>query len=256
MRARANTDSVVHRLLAFFRVVLVALWTVLWITLALMIHLVTQSHGMPLALAHRVWAPGVLRMIGARLEIKGVAELDFSRPYLFVANHTSLLDIPVLFASLPVPLRFLAKEELRRIPLVGHFIVAMGMVFIDRGQSAAARQSIDRMAAALAEGVSLVAFPEGTRSRDGELRAFKTGAFVAAIKSGVPVVPIHIDGASAILPAESLSIRPGPLGVAVGPPIPSQHRSLEDRRQFADLVRSRMVELDSGPESQVRRRLP
>lgn len=233
------------RLLSLLRVALVALWTGFWTTLALLIHLVTRSHKTPLVLAHRIWAPGALRMMGARLEIEGTADFDFSKSYLFVANHTSQLDIPVLYASMPIPLRFLAKEELRRIPLVSHFITAMGMVFIDRGQTAAARQSIDRLAASLAAGMSLMAFPEGTRSCDGELREFKTGAFVAAIKSGVPVVPVHIRGAAAILPANSLEIHPGRVRVVVGQPISSANLSLEDRRQFADLARSRMVELGS-----------
>jgi len=233
------------RLLSLLRVALVALWTGFWTTLALLIHLVTRSHKTPLALAHRIWAPGALRMMGARLEIEGIADFDFSKSYLFVANHTSQLDIPVLFASLPIPLRFLAKEELRRVPLVGHFIRAMGMVFVDRGQSEAARRSIDRLAASLAAGMSLMVFPEGTRSRDGELGEFKTGAFVAAINSGVPVVPIHIQGAAAILPAKTLEVHPGRVRVAVGQPISSQKLSLENRREFAEFVRSRMVELAS-----------
>ena len=236
----------ISRLLSLLRVVLVALWTGFWTSLALLIHLVTRSHRVPLALARRIWAPPTLRLMGAHLEIDGVAELDFSRSYLFVANHTSQLDIPVLFATLPIPLRFLAKQELRRIPLVGHFIRAMGMVFIDRGRSQAARQSIDRLASSLENGMSLMAFPEGTRSRDGELREFKTGAFVAAIKSGVPVVPIHIRGAAAILPAGTLEIHPGRVRVAVGRPISSQELSLEDRRRFADHVRSAMAELGTS----------
>jgi len=235
----------VVRLLSLLRVIMVVLWTVSWTTLALLIHLVTRSHDAPLAMAHRIWAPGALRIMGARLEIAGTTEFDFSKSYLFVANHTSQLDIPVLFASLPIPMRFLAKEELRRIPLVGHFIRAMGMVFVDRGQSEAARQSIDRLADSLAAGMSLMAFPEGTRSRDGELGKFKTGPFVAAINSGVPVVPIHIRGAAAILPAKTLEVHPGRVRVAVGRPITSQKLSLENRREFAELVRSRMVELGS-----------
>ena len=91
-----------------------------------------------------------------------------------------------------------------------------------------------------------MAWGEGTRSRDGELREFKTGAFVAAIKSGVPVVPIYIRGAAAILPAGTLEIHPGRVRVAVGRPISSQELSLEDRRRFADHVRSAMAELGTS----------
>jgi len=228
------------------RVGLALIWTVFWTTLALIVHLVTRSHDLPLALAHRPWAPGALRLMGTRLEVRGATEVDFSQPYLFVANHTSQLDIPVLFAALPIPLRFLAKEELRRIPLVSQFITAMGMVFVDRSDNEAARRSIERLAESLAGGMGLMAFPEGTRSRDGGLRKFKTGAFVAAIKAGVPVVPVYIDGAAAVLPARSLEVNPGRVVVTVGKPVPSQHLSLEDRRQLADLVRSRMLELSTA----------
>ena len=225
------------------RVALVALWTIFWTVLALLIHLVTRKHEVPLTLAHRIWAPGALGLVGAKLDVAGLARLDRGHPYLFVANHTSQLDIPVLFASVPVLLRFLAKEELRRIPLVSQFISAMGMIFINRGRSEAARKSIDRMAASLGEGMSLIAFPEGTRSRDGELQSFKTGAFVAAIKSGVAVVPILIEGAAADLPAGTLAIHPGRVRVIAGRPVSTQGLSMDDRRQLADLVRTRMLEL-------------
>lgn len=246
MRDSSPSVSALSRSLSLVRIAALALWTAFWTALALVIHLVTRSYDLPLALAHRVWAPGTLRILGADLEITGLDELDFSRSYLFVANHASLLDIPVLFAALPIPLRFLAKEELRKIPLIGHFIKAMGMIFVDRGQSEAARQSIDRLASSLSEGMCLMAFPEGTRSRDGELARFKTGALVAAIKSGVPVVPIRIDGAAAILPAGTLALHPGRVRVAAGEPVVTDGLTLEDRRQLADLVRSRMLDLGAA----------
>lgn len=230
-------------LVSWLRILLVALWTVFWTVLALAVHVVTRGHRVPLALAHRIWAPGALWMLGARLEVEGLPTLDLSQSYLFVANHTSQLDIPVLFAALPIPLRFLAKQELRRVPLVGHFIAAMGMVFIDRGQSEAARRSIEDLAASLAAGMSLMAFPEGTRSRDGQLQPFKTGAFVAAIKAGVPVVPLYIHGAAKVLPAKTMRVRPGCVDLTVGKPVPSQGLDLEDRRELADRVWEQMLQL-------------
>jgi 1-acyl-sn-glycerol-3-phosphate acyltransferase len=243
MNDRTERVTRIRRLISLVRVGVVALWTILWTALALTIHLLTRNHDIPLAIADRLWAPSTLRMMGARLEVRGVDELDFERSYLFVANHTSQLDIPVLFAALPIPLRFLAKEELRKVPLVGRFISAMGMVYVARGQSEASRQSIDRLASSLAEGMCLMAFPEGTRSHDGALGEFKTGAFVAAIKSGVPVVPIYISGAAQILPAGTLVTHSGRVTVVAGEPIPTQPFTLDDRRRLADLVRSKMVEL-------------
>lgn len=247
----AAIGAIIARVSAIGRIALVTLWTFFWTAAALLIYLFGRRYQIPLALARRVWAPGVLGILGARLKTEGVEGLDFTKSYLLVANHTSQLDIPVLFAALPIPLRFLAKEELRRIPLVGQFISAMGMIFIDRGRSEAARGSIERLAESLQAGYCLMAFPEGTRSRDGQLREFKTGAFVAAIKSGVPVVPIYIEGAAAVLPAGTLVVRPGTVRVRVGEPLPSAHLTLKDRRSFAGLVHSRMRELQSAADSEM-----
>ena len=228
MVTEVHSGSVWSRSVSLLRVGMVGMWTVFWTMVALIIHLLSRRHAIPLAMASR-----------------GRARVEFSDSYLFVANHTSQLDIPVLFAALPIPLRFLAKVELRRIPLVGRFISAMGMVFVDRRDGEAARRSIDELASSLANGMSLMAFPEGTRSRGGELRPFKTGAFVAAIKSGAPVVPVYIEGASSILPADSLRVSPGRVIVTLGTPIPSRHLGMENRRELADLVRSKMMELGS-----------
>ena len=240
---RLSGSSMLLRFTSAIRVLLVGLWTGICLLVALPVYWLTRRHSVPLALAREVWAPVTLWLIGADLEVAGLEVLDLSQSYLFVANHSSQADVPVVFAALDTPLRFLAKEELRRIPMVGTFIGAMGMVFIDRDSSESARQSIDQLAQALGGGMSLMAFPEGTRSPDGTIQPFKTGAFVAAIKAGVPVVPVLIRGAAEVLPANSLIFRPGPIRVVVGRPLPSAGLSLDDRRTHADQVRSELLGL-------------
>ncbi len=232
-----------ERVVSGVRVLLVAVWTGLCLVVALPIYWLTRRHSLPLAMARYLWAPMTLKMIGAELQVEGVDTLDLSQSYLFVANHSSQADIPVVFAALDTPLRFLAKEELRRVPMVGTFISAMGMVFVDRARSEAARESIEQLARSLEGGMSLMAFPEGTRSPDGSVQPFKTGAFVAAIKAGVPVVPILIQGAAEVLPANSIIIRPGTIRVQVGSPLSSDSLEVADRRQFADRVRSELLAL-------------
>jgi 1-acyl-sn-glycerol-3-phosphate acyltransferase len=214
--------------------VLVFVWTAFWVCIALLIRLLSRRSRVPLALARRVWAPSVLRAIGSRVQIVESAPLDYRRPHLFVANHQSFVDIPVLFAALPTELRFLAKRELRRIPIVSWYISAMGMVFIDRQDSEASRESVEDMAEVLKDGSSMVSFPEGTRSRTGEVQSFKTGSFVAAIKSGVPVVPVAIAGSAQALPPDRFTLRPASIQVKVGSPIPTHGMSLNDRRHLAD----------------------
>ncbi len=119
------------------------LWTAVGIPIALAVALVARRPAPALWIARRVWAPGLVWGAGARLRVSGAERLDLSRPALFVANHQSWIDIPALFMALPVPLRFLAKRELAGVPLLGAYIRAMGMVFIDRDNARRARASVD-----------------------------------------------------------------------------------------------------------------
>lgn len=227
----------------FLQLVVLVVWTAGLIVVAFLIYLFTGSRRRSLAVAKRIWAPSVLGLLGARLEVQGLDRFDFSQAHLVVANHESLVDIPVLFAALPTRLRFLTKEELKKIPLLGWYATAMGMVYIDRHDAERAARSIDRVAELLDESESLVAFPEGTRSRTGEVQPFKTGAFVAAIKAGVPVIPVAISGAARVLPPDGLRFRPGEIRVSIGNPISTKSSGLEERRRLADEVRREIVEL-------------
>ncbi|MGH7336326.1 MAG: lysophospholipid acyltransferase family protein, partial [Myxococcota bacterium] len=159
------------------------LWSAFWITLALVVRLLFGVRP-ALAMARTIWAPGLLAGAFSSLRVRGLEAVDLGRPYLVVANHASFIDVPVLFRAFPIPLRFLAKRELGRVPLLGSYIRAMGMVFVDRGALHEMRGSVLRAADALAAGDALVSFPEGTRSRDGRLGRFKSGGFAAALESG------------------------------------------------------------------------
>ena len=103
-----------------------------WISLALVLLLVTRSRRLPLAMARTIWAPGLLAISMSRVEVLGRERVDFSRPHILVANHRSQIDICALFVAAPVPLHFIVKEELRRVPFLGWYIAAMGMIFVDR----------------------------------------------------------------------------------------------------------------------------
>ena len=119
----------------------------------------------------------------------------------------------------------------------------MGMVFIDRADSEASRVSVDQMSELLEEGSCMASYPEGTRSRTGELLPFKTGSFVAAIKAGVPVVPVSISGSERVLPPDGFAPRPGLIRVAIGEPIPTVSLDLDDRRRLADEARRQIAEM-------------
>lgn len=170
-------------------------------------------------MAHR-WARALLFFCSVRVEIRGREHLDLSRPRLYMTNHRSHFDTPVIMGSFPVPLCFVAKKELRRIPLMGGGMAAVGMIFLDRGDSDQARASLEAAAGRIRGGRNVLMFPEGTRSNDGvTLGPFKKGAFHLALKAGVPIQPVAVTGSERVLPKHSLSVRPGPVVLHIGPPV-------------------------------------
>lgn len=198
------------------------LWGAFWISVALLATLLSLgSRRISLWLARRVWAPGQLAIAGGRLSAVGGEALAGLGGALVVANHGSLLDIPALFAAFPRPLHFVAKRELARVPFLGWYIRAMGMVFVERGGRRSALASVSQVAGILASGGLVVTFPAGTRGEDGARLGFKSGAFEAAIAASAPVLPVALRGSSAILAARGFLVRPGPIRVAIGSPISS-----------------------------------
>lgn len=209
------------------------LWSAGCITLALLVRLLTGNERIPLRMAAWLWAPGLIRGAGARLEVSGLENVDFSKPHMLVANHQSMIEICALFVAVPVPLRFMLKASLGRVPFLGWYTRAMGMILLQRGRSAAVRAQLEHAAGLLRAGHCLAAFPEGTRSRDGSVRVFKTGAFQAAIEAGVPILPVAIEGSGRVMPPGGFSIRPGTIRLAFGRPIVTDGIGAADRRALA-----------------------
>ncbi len=180
--------------------------------------------------ALRAWCKFFLWMAGARVRVIG-EKLDPARSYVFVSNHTSHLDAPALIAHLGRPLRFIAKKELSYIPFFGTAASRMGHVFIDRKNSRAAANAIARrLQRGFTEGVGLLFFAEGTRATSDSLLPFKKGAAVAALETGLDVVPIAVAGARSVLPPKGLALfTPGPIVLAVGKPIAIANFNYEKR---------------------------
>lgn len=213
--------------------VLTILWSAVWITLTLGIQLLTRSRRIPLWMARRIWGPGLVALAGARVVVHGRERLDLARPVFLVANHQSWLDVPVLFQVFPAPVLFLAKQELAAVPFLAWYIRAMGMVFVERSARRKSVASVDLAAELLRGGNHLISFPEGTRSRDGVLQPFKSGAFGAAIAAGAPVLPVAIRGAGKVLPAGGFHVRPGRIEVEFGPVLPTTGLTQHNRHELA-----------------------
>jgi 1-acyl-sn-glycerol-3-phosphate acyltransferase len=226
-----------------------ALWLVVWTGIlflpAVFFGLVQPSKKIALAMARVLWAPALLAAGPARLRVEGLENVDFSKPHIFVSNHQSMLDIAVMFQALPVNLRYILKAELKKVPLIGWYSWAMGMVFVDRRDTVRAKASLARAGELIRGGASIIAFPEGTRSRDGgQILPFKKGVFVTALHAGVPVVPVSVEGAQKVLPSDGFRVRPGEVRVKVGKPIPTQGMTLEDREALLRQVRDAVIDLN------------
>jgi 1-acyl-sn-glycerol-3-phosphate acyltransferase len=188
-----------------------------------------------------IWSKSIVWAAGAKIELHGLDKIDFSKSYVFAGNHQSHIDVVSVFSILPLTVRYIAKKELFRIPIFGWAMAASGTIQVDRSNREKAIKSIEQAGESIRNGVSVILFPEGTRSDDGEIHAFKKGAFVLATKSGVPVVPISISGTRKILEKHSLKLKPGTVKIVISDPIESSNYKLEEREKFANDVRQVII---------------
>jgi len=167
----------------------------------------------------RFWARTALAICRVRVRVQGLENLDLNRSYVYVSNHASMFDIPAILASVPDQIRIVYKKELEIIPFFGWGLKWGHYIGIDRGRSSRALKSIEEAIAKIRNGQSLLLYAEGTRTLDGRLQPFKRGAFTIAVRSGVPVVPLTVNGSFRILPKRSIIIQPGDVDVVLGKPI-------------------------------------
>ncbi len=202
-----------------------------------------DPHGKHVYSVTRFWSWMLLAMGGIRVKVGGLARLDASRQYLFMANHQSNVDIPILVKSLPAfQLRWIAKRELLWVPFFGWAMWAGKHITVDRADTAGARKSLLKARERIANGISVVVFPEGTRSSDGRLRPFKRGGFLLAAQARVPIVPVTIRGSGKILCKGDWRVRPGNVEVHIGDPIMTTDYRPGSLRQLAIQVQRIVAE--------------
>lgn len=168
----------------------------------------------------RRWSRATLWGAGVRVRSEGGAALDPDQPYLFVANHQNSFDIPVLYLALAHTFGFVAKAELRQLPILGRAIRGSLCVFLDRSHPRKSLESLQAAGERIRGGVSVLVFPEGQRSYGPTLAAFKRGAFLLAAEAGVPLVPVTVVDGYRVLDEPRRAARPGVVHVVVGEPIP------------------------------------
>lgn len=199
----------------------------------------------------RDWSRQILAAAGTPVVVTGLERVPRDTPVVYASNHSSMFDIWALSAILPGSTRFLAKQELARVVLVGPAMIAAGHIMIDREHRKRAFAAYERAAATIHRGFSAIVFPEGTRSRTGELLPFKNAPFGLAIAAQVPLVPVYVHNTFQILPKGAVLLRPRPIRVLVGEPIPTAGLTPADREALRERTRAAMLALkarvDAGP---------
>ena len=197
----------------------------------------------------RVWAWCVLLTSGVLIRRRFETPLARRDSYVFMSNHESLYDIPALLVTLPGQTRFLAKRSLFRLPIFGWGLKAGGFITIDRENLESARDSFSDAVARLRQGVSVLVYPEGTRSATGDLLPFKRGGFLLALKSGLPIVPVGVVGSRRVRAKGSYAIHPGRIHVVYGSPIETHGFGVSRRSELMERVRAEILRLSGRGEA-------
>jgi 1-acyl-sn-glycerol-3-phosphate acyltransferase len=199
-------------------------------------------------LLHSYWTR-IFKSGNARVLRRGAHHFEAGQPYVVMTNHSSLLDIPALMAAIPGSMRMVMKEEIKRVPLWGHALVASGFIPVDRKNREKAIAQLQRAKEMLNKGVSVWISPEGTRARDGKLAPFKKGGFHIAMDLGIPIIPGWIEGAQEIIRPDQFGVVPdGQVRITFGKPIATAGRSKEDLEALMTEVRTALVALSGKPD--------
>jgi len=200
----------------------------------------------------RLWARWIIWASGSTVQLYGLEHIAPGRPQIITANHVSWFDVLAFAAYIPKRYRFIAKQELKRIPLWGRAWQAIGHIAIDRSDTQSAIESLDRAALLVrADNSCIIIFPEGTRSNSDEMLPFKKGAFVLALHTGLELVPTGVSGTRAIMPKHSWRVSPGRIIVRFGRPVTTTEYGEDDRDSIMARVRNEIDELRRTPPPQI-----
>jgi 1-acyl-sn-glycerol-3-phosphate acyltransferase len=219
----------------------IAIFTIVWILYGLVLSIFDRSGRIMHLKCAVPWAKVILWVCGVRVKVNGKVHDEGDRPGIYMSNHQGIFDIFTLLACLPVDFKFVLKQELMKIPLFGFALKRARYISIDRENPRLAVKSMNEAAEKIRNGTSVLIFPEGTRSVDGQLLPFKRGGFHLALKAACDVVPISIVGSHLIVPKGSLRIKKGKIVMNIGEPIPVEGYSKKDTVQLMARVRDAMT---------------
>ncbi len=214
--------------------------TVLLGTIAVFSSLFDSSGNLPHLVA-RLWGKIQLAVTGAAVEVQGLDRIDPRRSYILAANHQRNFDIFAFLGFLPIQFRWIAKAELFRLPFIGWTMSRTGYISLERESPKKAYRSMLQAAEKVKNGVSVLIFPEGTRSRDGNLQPFKKGLFLIALKSQAPILPVTIRGTREIMPKGEWRLHPGKVRILIDPPLETAGLSAAEEAELSSRVRNTLL---------------
>lgn len=217
----------------YLKISLIIIVTIFFATLAILASLIDRT-GKVYNFLGKTWAKLLLWIAGVKVKVIGLENISSEENYVYVANHVSGFDIPVVMASLPGQLRIVFKKELAKIPVFGWQLRIGPYILIDRENPTKAMESLEIAKKKIEKGVSVLLFAEGTRSLDGNIQPFKRGAFTLATRSGKKIIPLTIKGTFEILPKKKFRIRPGEVRLIIDPPI--EHNGSIDKKSELELM--------------------
>jgi 1-acyl-sn-glycerol-3-phosphate acyltransferase len=185
----------------------------------------------------KFWSRMNLFLVGARVKITGIENIQKGSSYIIMSNHQSQFDVWSLIGYLPLQLRWVMKKELRKVPIFGLGCERMGHIFIDRHNPDKSHEELKVLKEKFSGGASVVFFPEGTRSPDGKLLPFKKGGFVMSLQTGIPILPISVNGSRLLLPKDSTQFKPGIITIIIHKPVPVDGYSYETKDALMSDVR-------------------
>jgi 1-acyl-sn-glycerol-3-phosphate acyltransferase len=196
--------------------------------------------GGPALVLTRAWAWIVAKSMGLSFSCRGAEKVAPQTSYIVAPNHQSHTDILALMVMLPLQFHWVVKRELLKIPLFGWALARTGAVALNRADRAESVRKLQQAESKLKRGWSVLIYPEGTRSPDGNIQAFKKGAFMMAVKTGIPILPVTCNGAFKVLPRKTLALRPGHISVTIGDPVDTSGLTVEDVPKLMEKTRQEM----------------
>lgn len=230
-------------ILSSFKLLLFGIWSLISIIAGALLFALFVKNGMEWIAKH-FWSPVALKLMQAKITVSYVEPIVKTDRYLIMANHNSFIDIPILFKTMPFYTYFIAKKELKKIPLLGWYIKAYGMIYIDRSDSKKAQESIAIAASLIEAGKHVIIFPEGTKSKDGKIGPFKKGGFHLAQQANVAILPIKIEGAQFVWPNKKpFQLKRGTISVKIGAKITQESLAGLEITERVEFVRNKINEL-------------